>query len=270
MNVPHEAPDRSVASPNMDLVIATLEDRPDLGEMLWDLDGWPAFMEQDPIGHLYYSRADSRYAASAMVAIDRADPCRAVARSCSVPFAFGEEFGRPDLPPDGWDGVIRWAWLDDLARRTPTHASALEILIRPDLRGQGLSLRMLEAMRANVRRQGFSNLFAPVRPSGKNAEPHTPMAEYARRIRDDGLPHDPWLRVHARAGAEVIGVCPCAMTIRGTVAQWRSWTGLGFDTSGNVVVPEALLPVHCSLEHDHAVYVEPGVWVHHRLGEPNP
>jgi hypothetical protein len=25
------------------------------------------------------------------------------------------------------------------------------------------------------------------------------------------------------------------------------------------------VPVQCSVEHDYAVYVEPGVWVHHRL-----
>jgi hypothetical protein len=25
------------------------------------------------------------------------------------------------------------------------------------------------------------------------------------------------------------------------------------------------VPVQCSVEHDYAVYVEPAVWVHHRL-----
>ena len=38
-----------------------------------------------------------------------------------------------------------------------------------------------------------------------------------------------------------------------------------FDESGPVVVPGALVPVQCSVEHDYAVYVEPAVWVHHRL-----
>ena len=36
-------------------------------------------------------------------------------------------------------------------------------------------------------------------------------------------------------------------------------------TSGPVVVPGALVPVHVSPEQDHAVYVEPNVWVHHRV-----
>jgi hypothetical protein len=53
------------------------------------------------------------------------------------------------------------------------------------------------------------------------------------------------------------------MVIPGGLADWRRWTGMAFDTSGRVVVPGALAPVHVSLEQDHAVYVEPNVWVRH-------
>jgi hypothetical protein len=49
------------------------------------------------------------------------------------------------------------------------------------------------------------------------------------------------------------------------VAKWRTWTGLPFDKTGPSIVPGALSPVHVSLEQDHAVYVEPNLWVHHRL-----
>lgn len=31
-----------------------------------------------------------------------------------------------------------------------------------------------------------------------------------------------------------------------------------------VEVPGALVPVHCDIAHDRAVYCEPCVWVHHR------
>jgi hypothetical protein len=55
------------------------------------------------------------------------------------------------------------------------------------------------------------------------------------------------------------------MTITGTLAEWRRWTGLAFDCTGPVIVPGALVPVHCDVEHDHAVYVEPNVWMRHRL-----
>jgi hypothetical protein len=85
------------------------------------------------------------------------------------------------------------------------------------------------------------------------------------RTRADGLPHDPWLRVHARAGAEVVAVAPTSMTVAGSLAEWRQWTGLAFDSTGDVEVPGALLPVRCEPQHDFAVYVEPNVWMHHRL-----
>lgn len=124
---------------------------------------------------------------------------------------------------------------------------------------------MLAAMRDNVRRLGFDELVAPVRPSAEADEPRTPMSDYAFRARGDGLPVDPWLRVHARAGGEIVRVCPRAMTISGSLAEWREWTGEPFDRTGDLEVPGALVPVHCSVEHDHAVYVEPGVWVRHSL-----
>ena len=63
----------------------------------------------------------------------------------------------------------------------------------------------------------------------------------------------------------IVGTSARAMTIGGSLAQWRDWTGLPFDTTGPVTVPEALIPVHCDVEQDYAVYCEPCVWVHHRL-----
>jgi hypothetical protein len=116
----------------------------------------------------------------------------------------------------------------------------------------------------NAARLGYTELVAPVRPNTK-ADPDEPMASYAFRTRGDGLPVDPWLRVHVRAGGRILNVAPTSMTISGTLAQWREWTGLAFDASGPVHVPGALVPVLCAAEHDYAVYVEPNVWVYHSL-----
>jgi hypothetical protein len=92
------------------------------------------------------------------------------------------------------------------------------------------------------------------------------MSEYITMTRPDGLPQDAWLRVHVRAGAVIEKVAPASMVMVGSLAQWRVWTGLPFDTDGDVVVPGALVPVKCSAAHDYAVYVEPNVWVRHDLG----
>lgn len=121
-------------------------------------------------------------------------------------------------------------------------------------------------MRDAAEARGFAEVVAPVRPSAKHLEPETPMGEYAFRVREqDGLPYDPWLRVHVRAGATVERVAPVSMTISGSLEEWREWTGLPFDAAGDVLVPGALAPVRCEPERDHAVYVEPNVWVRHRV-----
>jgi hypothetical protein len=124
---------------------------------------------------------------------------------------------------------------------------------------------MVAAMRDNVAKLGPHDLIAPVRPNGKHEHIDLPMDEYAFAVRADGLPVDPWLRVHVRAGGRIINVAHLSMVIPGTLASWREWTGLPFDTTGPVRVPQALSPVHCDVEQDHAVYVEPNVWVHHRI-----
>jgi GNAT superfamily N-acetyltransferase len=249
----------------MELLIANVADRPDLpsthaaGE-----DVWPGFMYEDPMAGLYYADNRTAFPEFVVVAVDAAEPDRIAARALSVPFTW-EGDPEVELPVDGWDGVIRRAALDRQLGRRGNLVSALEITIRPDLQGRGLSAIMLDAMRRNATKLGFGSLVAPVRPTAKHRHPHMPIAEYAAWSRADGLPYDPWLRVHVRAGGRIVGVCHRAMVIPGTLAEWRSWTGLPFDTSGLVVVPHALVPVHCDTVHDHAVYVEPAVWVHHRL-----
>jgi hypothetical protein len=137
--------------------------------------------------------------------------------------------------------------------------------VLPPYRGRGISQLMLEAMIANVWARGFGDLYVPLRPSDKDREPRTPFAEYAARTRADGLPHDSWLRVHVRAGGRIVRIAPYSMVIPGTLAEWREWTGIDFASSGDIVVPGALSPVNVSVEQDYAVYVEPNLWVHHRI-----
>jgi hypothetical protein len=242
--------------------IVTLAERPNLAGKLFDFPAaWPAFMYEDPTAGLYYDDVDEVYPEYVMLAVVGGD---VVARSFSVPFRWD---GDPaaNLPAGGWDWVLRQAWRTRTRGTAPTLVSAIEITIQVERRGTGLAALMLDAMRKNVARHGYRDLVAPVRPNGKHAVPDEPIADYARRTRADGLPVDPWLRVHVRAGARAVQPAPTSMTITGTLAQWREWTGLPFDRPGPVHVPQALVPVMCEPAHDYAVYVEPNVWVHHRL-----
>ena len=196
----------------MTLVITTLRQRPEHLAPDGALAGaWPRFMTEDPISDLYYADLH-RWADYALVATDDG---AVVARAHSIPFQIVE-----DLPDAGWDSVVLSGTRPGDADRPD--CTALEVAIKPTRRGEGLSRIMLEALRDNAFRMGHDCLYAPVRPSAKHVEPLTPMADYAWRTRPDGLPADPWLRVHVRAGGSIVKVAPTSMTIPGTLGQWRA------------------------------------------------
>jgi GNAT superfamily N-acetyltransferase len=256
--------------PALRLVVATFAERPDLLAKVFEAEiqsAVPEFMRHDPAAALYYGDGQlGHYLDYGLVAVDPAEPDRPVARAFSVPFAFPDHTRRrEELPDRGWDEVIRWAYQDRLAGVRPTAVSALEIMVAPRLQGRGIARVMLEALRNHARRLGFADLYAPLRPTDKHKEPLTPFADYVARCREDGLPHDSWVRAHVRVGARIVKVAPYSMVIAGTLAEWRRWTGLPFIQSGAAVVPGALSPIHVSLEQDHAVYVEPNLWVRHPL-----
>lgn len=250
----------------MTLTIHRLKERPDLRAHVFSAafrpPFWPEFMVHDPAASLYFSAPFfDRYLDYAFAGL--ADG-KVVARAFSVPFAFGTP-ERCELPDGGWDEVIRWAHADAQLGRATTAVSALEISLVEGARGAGNAALILAAMKDNARRLGFASLFAPVRPTAKHLLPALAMRDYVHLRRADGLPQDPWLRTHVRSGGTIVKIAPYAMTIVGTVADWRKWTGMALAQSGPTTVAGALSPVHVSLENDVAVYVEPGVWVHHSL-----
>jgi len=247
----------------MELKVASLADRPEMLRAVLDMpDTWTEFTTQDPVGTSHYGRIATEFPEYVLFA--ETERGEVLAHAHSVPFRLAAE-GRGRLPDRGWDQILVWAFADLRRAVRPDTVSAISIVVHPRAQGLGLSGRMLDAMRAAARARGFTEVVAPVRPSAKHLEPHTPIEEYARRVREDGLPYDPWLRVHARAGAVIERIAPASMTVAASLEEWRAWTGLPFDTHGDIEVPGALVPVRCEPERGYAVYVEPNVWMRHRL-----
>ncbi|MFF5637067.1 N-acetyltransferase [Streptomyces sp. NPDC012825] len=241
------------------LKVASLAERPDLEEAMLTMDStWPAYIRPDPVlVHWVFER----HARFQLVVLDEEE--RVVARAASVPVSW--DGTDASLPDTGWDGILRQC-VEDTYRGAPLNTlCALEIAVDPHHKARRLSGRVLDALKEAGRGAGHGDMIAPVRPSGKHARPRLSMEEYVRHTREDGLPDDPWLRVHVRSGARVVKVCPVSMTISGSLDQWRGWTGLPLDHSGTVDVPGALSPLRVDTGHDHAVYIEPNVWVHHPL-----
>lgn len=231
-------------------------EQPDLRERRGELGmPWPAFMYEDPIANEYWDEQYEQYPDLQLYLLD--DDGGYLAESNAVPVPFG-----PDaLPDEGWDAAIASAF----GGRPAVAVSAIAITVGVEYQGRGLSKVMLAGMRKAAAARGVSDLVAPVRPSLKHRYPLAPIERYVEWRRDDGSFLDPWLRVHESAGAQLVRVARRSMRIPGTVADWERWTEMRFPESGSYVVPGALNPVEIDVERDEGVYVEPNVWMHHRL-----
>jgi GNAT superfamily N-acetyltransferase len=247
----------------MTVRVYTLTDRPELGEQVEPMlvAAWPAFVLADPVASAVWPRVTGLFADYHVVLVE--DPAEApIGVGYSIPFRWD---GTPGGLPGGWHAVVVQALEDHDAGRDPTAAAALSITVAPTHQGRGLSGQLLGRLRQAAAAHGLPALVAPVRPSNKHRYPLIPMDRYVRWRRADGAPWDPWLRVHWRFGAELVAVCPESMRITSTVAQWETWTGLALPDSEDYVVPGALVPIKVDRTRDEGSYVEPNVWMHHRL-----
>ncbi|TDW17704.1 GNAT family N-acetyltransferase [Kribbella kalugense] len=237
------------------LEITTVADRPELAHADIDVGYWPEFMRHNHVSAAYFAQVPETFPATCLIAT-AGDSI--VGDAQAVQLAFGSE-----LPAGGWEQAVVQAFSD--VRLPATAACALNISVAQTWQGQGVAALLLTALRDATARLGLADLYAPVRPTAKHLEPGTPMREYASRTRSDGLPADPWLRTHVRAGGLVAGIAPASWVVAGSLAEWREWTGLPFDRTGPVEVPGALSLVDCSLDEDRATYVEANIWVRHRM-----
>ena len=244
--------------------IISPKDRDDYRDLAGDITeaSWPEFMLHDPIANDNWHELFDRFEEYQFAMIDT-DANRMAAMGNSLPF----RWNRPleELPQGGWDWVFLKAIEDHKKDIQPNIQSAIQIAIHPEYQGQGLSTRMVQAMRAIGQSKGFKTLVAPVRPNEKSKYPLISIDDYIQWTNDKGLPFDAWLRVHARIGGKIIKPCHEAMTIRGTHAEWEEWTGLKFPQSGTYTIPGALNPIEMDIQKGEGVYVEPNVWMQHSI-----
>jgi GNAT superfamily N-acetyltransferase len=237
------------------VVVFTAEERPDLWEQSRSLflNVWPEYNLHGNHGEVF-GALFPQHGAVQVLLFDR-DLDRLVARGRTVPFRWD---GSLDDLPSGMDALGQRA-LEDPG---PANAlSALAAEVAPDQQGRGLSRLVLEAMAAAAHQAGLAPLVAPVRPNWKDRYPLIPIDRYAAWMRSDGLPFDPWLRVHARMGATILRPEPESLQIEAPVADWEKWTGMKIPEDGAYVFPAGLAPLH--VENGVGSYWEPNVWMIH-------
>jgi len=112
----------------------------------------------------------------------------------------------------------------------------VQIVIPEAYQGKGISPIAAEELKNMCLKMGIKRLIIPIRPTLKSKYPLNDIDNYIKWKTKDGLPFDPWLRVHVRKNAEIINACKKAVEIRGTVKEWETWTNMKFPESGKYVV----------------------------------
>lgn len=247
-----------------DYEVVTISERPEVIELINSVTSgaWHAFMYEDPMSRQYWGDMLAYFPEFTFALLER-DSGAIMAMGNSIPIVWKEPVA--NLPKRGWDWALEHGCTMAAAGKTPTTLCAIQIAIAADYRGKGVSQRAVSVMRNLAAQNGLDMLVAPVRPNLKAQYPLVPMERYIRWRRPDGLAFDAWLRVHERAGADIIKVAGESMRITGTIAEWEDWAGMVFPESGDYVIPGALNPVSIDLEGNLGTYIEPNVWMRHRL-----
>lgn len=240
--------------------VVTAAERPDLWQAVRAEDCfhsvWPEYNHHGNHSGRYFGALYPRHAALQILVVDQRDES-IVARGRTIPFRWDGSL--EDLPA-GIDAVGLRAVEEDAE---PTALSALAAEVLEDRQGEGLSALVIQAMAAVARAHDLHPLVAPVRPNWKDRYPITPIDRYSQWTRRDGLPFDPWMRVHARLGAVVLRPEPRSLEISRPVSDWESWLGMDLPDDGEYVFPGGLAPL--TVQGDIGEYWEPNVWMQHEV-----
>jgi hypothetical protein len=233
--------------------IATVRDRPDLVKLGWELthDTLPVYNNHGDVLNRYWPRLTEELPDFQFHLVDVGEP---VARARSIPIRWD---GSVDSLPAGIDGAIARGFDEGDANVL----CALVIMVPRAIQRRGVSRLAVQAMIDIAARHSLGAVIAPVRPSLKERYPITPIERYAYWKRADGLPFDPWLRVHARLGAKILRPEPRSLHITGSVEEWEAWTGTAFPEDGDYVFPQGLALL--SIRAGRGEYWEPNVWMEH-------
>ena len=239
-----------------------IKDIPHHKEMHYEItkELWPEFMFHDPVSNKYWDKLFELFSEFQFSLKSKGE---IVGIGQCLPLYWDKPF--EELPEEGWEWALQKGIEDNLKGIQPNILNGLQIAVNKDHQGKGISSLVLKEMADIAKEKGLENVIIPIRPSLKSLYPLIDIEDYINWEREDGLPYDPWIRVHKRVGGEIVKVCHRAMKITGTIADWENWTNLKFLQSGQYVVDGALKPINIDIDNDLGSYIEPNVWVLHQL-----
>ncbi len=222
-------------------------------------DAFPPFISADPVAAVYIGRVRQWFGEFDVMLLDDQD--QPAATGWGVPIRWTGEL--TDLPSGYTDTTRRAVELHERGEQPDTFVICGGIVNR-QLARRGVAGELIAALRDLPATSALSRVIAPVRPTLKPAYPLIPIETFAGWRRPDGLPLDPWLRTHVRAGGTIIATADRSQAMTGSVAEWESWTGLSLPSTGHYVIPNGLSTLYIDRERDLGTYVEGNVWVRHR------
>ena len=130
-------------------------------------------MHEDEVANAHFGRAYTRLARAPDDAARRTGRLRV---GNAMPLVWD---GTDDGLPEGWREQVLRSVADTDAGSAMNTLGAMQIAMRGDLRGAGLSGTMVGAMRAAARAAGYRAVIACVRPTEKDRYPLVPIERYA-------------------------------------------------------------------------------------------
>ncbi|ELX8380029.1 transferase [Providencia vermicola] len=252
--------------PSITINIHSFVQRPDLIEQSDELLDklWPQFMCETAVCDEYweklYEEPMNQFQFLAVADIQGTEKVVGVIKSVLFQWPDHNLTKLVDL---GWDDIFNFAI--ENKNGEDRYISALSVTVEPEYRGYQIPALLINALKKAAVAYGAKAVVVPVRPTLKHRYPLQPFDDYCRWTNEQGEPFDPWIRTHWRLGGKILKPIHRSMSIKGTVEQWESWTGMRFIQSGQYVVPNALVPVTVDIEKQSIEYIEPNLWMLHSL-----
>ncbi len=241
--------------------ISTVKSRPDLAEQMQKLyaGAFPKFMGAERVMRTYWKFVEEEFS-DYQILLTSEDKVIAIVNSG----AFNFDGDNAELDEGGIYWGLKKIASDFYKNKKPNAFMALQITINPDYKGKRLSYICVKELIRLGKEKGYTRLFIPIRPSAKFKYPLMDSEKYFSWTNEEGLPFDPWIRVHVKLGATIVKKCN-GIFISGTISEWEDWTGLKFPYSGEYIVPGALQPIKVDIEKGTVEYSQENLWLVHDL-----
>jgi hypothetical protein len=128
--------------------------------------------------------------------------------------------GSPETAPQGWEELQRLAYRQWLQPNIQYDTLApYWVQKKPGISTPHVVATLFEHIKKWAKSRGFKRIFIPALPSSHRSSAqlcNMDISEFLSLQREDGLPQDPWIRFHIRAGGRMFGHCESSHVFVGT------------------------------------------------------